>query len=422
MKTILGFLDFYKVTMAYFAWLFYPSAVVKYAFHNRHSHVPLGSIVDLQEVRDRLSHIRQHLRFDEKVRGFIKEQLVKKGANPEWVQQFIEFLARGALPELFIEPNGDQIRIETEGPWPLSIWWETIVLSVANELRVEAEAKIKNLSLEYLMNEGDRLLIEKIGILKDPRYNEVRIMEFGLRRRASQAWQRHVYERLMNELPEGMLMGTSNVELAMEHGQDPHGTMAHELFMVVAAIMYGTGKNELQRRANLLRAQSMVLHQWEVAFGGNLTIALSDTFGTPSFLDIFGPFAKSWQGVRQDSGSSLEFGNTMAHFWRREGITPSTKTIVFSDGLTAVEIVGLDQTFRGMFKRGYGWGTNLTFDFGGLIKPTSNVMKAVSVNGHPTVKLSDTPGKVQGPPGLVKVYQEVFGYDRVKFRNITITY
>lgn len=230
-----------------------------------------------------------------------------------------------------------------------------------------------------------------------------------------------MFERLMNELPPGMLVGTSNTELAMEAGLDAQGTMAHELFMVIAALTYGQ-TDEILRKFRLWDSQGLVLSQWEGAFGGNLTIALSDTFGTPGFLDAFGFFAERWQGVRHDSGSSLEFGNRMLNFWRMMGIAAKTQTVVFSDGLTIHDIIGLETTFKGTFNRVYGWGTNLGFDVGHGIKPISIVMKAVAANGYGTVKLSDTPGKIQGNPDLVKVYKEVFGYERVTHRNIPIIY
>ncbi|WP_394701528.1 hypothetical protein [uncultured Roseibium sp.] len=50
----------------------------------------------------------------------------------------------------------------------------------------------------------------------------------------------------------------------------------------------------------------------------------------------------------------------------------------------------------------FGWGTLLSNDFRGLtagdaLAPFSLVCKAVTANGHPTVKLSDNPNKAMGP-------------------------
>jgi nicotinate phosphoribosyltransferase len=56
----------------------------------------------------------------------------------------------------------------------------------------------------------------------------------------------------------------------------------------------------------------------------------------------------------------------------------------------------------------------LTNDFSGLaagdgLAPFSLVCKAVSANGHPTVKLSDNPNKALGPADQIARYKRVFG-------------
>ena len=56
----------------------------------------------------------------------------------------------------------------------------------------------------------------------------------------------------------------------------------------------------------------------------------------------------------------------------------------------------------------------LTNDFRGLavgdaLAPFSLVCKAVSADGHPTVKLSDNPNKALGPAKEIERYKRVFG-------------
>ena len=70
--------------------------------------------------------------------------------------------------------------------------------------------------------------------------------------------------------------------------------------------------------------------------------------------------------------------------------------------------------FQGRVKVSFGWGTNLTNDFRGLVPedrlaPFSLVCKAVSANGRPTVKLSDNPAKAMGPADQIARYKRVFG-------------
>jgi nicotinate phosphoribosyltransferase len=82
--------------------------------------------------------------------------------------------------------------------------------------------------------------------------------------------------------------------------------------------------------------------------------------------------------------------------------------------LDVEKIVELHQQFLGRVKVSFGWGTMLTNDFRGLTKddalaPFSVVCKAISANGHPTVKLSDNPNKAMGPADEIERYKRVFG-------------
>ena len=101
-------------------------------------------------------------------------------------------------------------------------------------------------------------------------------------------------------------------------------------------------------------------------------------------------------------------------WWKERGEDPREKLVIFSDGLDAEKIVELHQQFAGRVKVSFGWGTMLTNDFKGLTKddrlaPFSLVCKAVSANGHPTVKLSDNPNKAMGPAEEIERYKRVFG-------------
>ncbi len=88
--------------------------------------------------------------------------------------------------------------------------------------------------------------------------------------------------------------------------------------------------------------------------------------------------------------------------------------MIFSDGLDADKIIEPHRQFAGRTRVSFGWGTLLTNDFRGLtpddaLAPFSLVCKAVSANGHPTVKLSDNPRKAMGPEDEIARYKRVFG-------------
>ncbi len=222
--------------------------------------------------------------------------------------------------------------------------------------------------------------------------------EFGTRRRRDYHTQDLVMQGLIRASTDaqgrgwkGKLSGTSNVHFAMKHGIPPVGTVAHEWFMGIASIT-----NDYEH------ANETALRYWVGCFGeGVLGIALTDTFGTPTFLKAFrrtmptpansvtedpktlipgaaspplGPmdgdgskasseersYAQIFQGVRQDSGNPIEFVKIMRDFYDSEGIREK-KTIVFSDSLNielcveymhAAEAAGLAPTF--------GVGTSFT--------------------------------------------------------------
>ncbi len=75
------------------------------------------------------------------------------------------------------------------------------------------------------------------------------------------------------------------------------------------------------------------------------------------------------------------------------------------------------RALRGKANLSIGWGTNLTNDFqdcapagvDGDLAAISLVCKVVEADGRPTVKLSDNPNKVLGPPDEIARYIRVFG-------------
>lgn len=266
------------------------------------------------------------------------------------------------------------------------------------------------------------------------------VSEFGTRRRRDYHTQALVFRGLVKAKKEGekrglsgKISGTSNVHLAMRFNIPPIGTVAHEWFMGIAAITqdYKTAT----RRA---------LSYWSGCFGaGVLGIALTDTFGTPAFLDAFAQklpdlpaippwapasdpavfaenqsnktFAQTFAGVRQDSGDPAEFVKLMREFYDRQGIKEQ-KTIVFSDSLN------LELCFEykkiadeAGFQPTFGIGTYLTNDFvhkgtDRKSTPLNIVIKLSSANGNPAVKISDNVGKNTGDKSTVEKVKELLGY------------
>jgi nicotinate phosphoribosyltransferase len=155
---------------------------------------------------------------------------------------------------------------------------------------------------------------------------------------------------------------------------------------------------------NPLDGHTTMLQDWQNHYRGDLSIALTDTFGSEFFFTDFTPEqAQQWRGVRHDSGDPIAFGERVIDFYQELNIDPASKTIVFSDGLDINTIEQLADHFKDRIQLLFGWGTSLTNDLG---LPSNNiVMKATQVNGVDTVKLSDDNGKHTGPEQLVSRYQ-----------------
>ncbi|HTK60034.1 MAG TPA: nicotinate phosphoribosyltransferase [Candidatus Baltobacteraceae bacterium] len=383
--------DFYKFTMAYAVHERWSEVKVRYALRCRTADARLAELVDADALSEQLEHVRT-LKFHDDELEFLRTNPTRPLGG-----EFIELgLGRMRLADVAVAKDGDGLRIEVAGRWFEAILWETYVLSIVNDLYARGLARERGLRPDDLWDEGDRRLNAKIDRLKG---SDVKLVEFGTRRRFCRDWQEHVLNVMTAKLPK-QVVGTSNVVLARRYGLKPIGTMAHELFMVVAAL----APDDAWLRAS----QGLVLDLWQETFGDGLSIALSDTFGADAFFrDFAGERGKLWRGVRHDSGDPFAFGERVIRFYADQRIDPRTKTIVFSDGLDVESVLRLHERFDRRIGVLFGWGTDLTNDVG--LPTLSLVMKVVEAGGRPTVKLSDDAGKHTGPPDEIARYLRVFG-------------
>jgi len=205
------------------------------------------------------------------------------------------------------------------------------------------------------------------------------------------------------------LVGTSNVYIAIETGLKAIGTHAHEWFMF-HAVHYG-----------YTMANYRALENWVKVYDGDLGIALSDTFTTDIFFRTFDKkFAKLFDGVRHDSGDPFEFTKKVVSHYKKLGIDPSTKTIIFSDGLNTDLAIKLHKFCHNFgikvetqhiipkIRRSFGIGTHFTNDVG--VKALNMVIKIVQVKVGDiwvdTVKLSDNPIKHTGTEEEIKLCKQ----------------
>lgn len=401
-------LDHYKLTMGQFVFNRHPDVPVKYAFKNR-TNVKLADIIDERDLRRELD-AAQELKVTAKELDYLRT--LKNNGKKLFNENYLKFLGNITLPDYSLEAKDGNFKLEFPGKWSEAIYWETLALSIMNELYYHTLTK--NFDKEQtneLYKTGKQRLDQKIGILKQN--PDIKYLEFGTRRRFSKAWQDYVVKKLKQENPRQMT-GTSNVYLAMKHNLEPRGTMAHELFMIMPGIMH---KNDDEIRAS----HNQVMREWWDEYGYDLSIALTDTYGSDFFFkDLTKEQAEKWKGLRQDSGSPELFGNKQIKFYEEKGIDPRKKLFVPSDGLCLENITGIQNKFRGKIIPIYGWGTNLTNDFG--LNTLSIVVKAAEANGYGTVKLSDNPAKTIGSRQDVERFMRIFEYDPSKYEYVRCKY
>ena len=390
-------LDWYKLTMGQFVWRHHRDVPVTYTFINRKKDLkhPL-TIIPEAELRKELDAAR-NLKISSPELEYLREsEYIRKGFFED---RFLHFLWTLDLPPYTLKRVNDTYEITVSGKWSEAIWWETIILSIVNELYYRALLEKEGKALAEYWLVGERLLNKKIGILKQ--YPEIKFMDFGTRRRFSRAWHENVLRHTMFELP-NQLLGTSNVDLARRLNLKPGGTIAHAPFMAYAALM---GKDS----KSLVASQKALLENWWQEYGDEGSIALTDTYGSPFFLNEFGSLVlPKWRGTRQDSGDPFEYGERILAKYEELGIDAKKKILVFSDGLDLETMIRLHQQFSSRINVVFGWGTNLTNDLG--LPALSIVMKLSRVGNRSTVKLSDNLAKAMGDPEEIERYKEAFEY------------
>ena len=394
--------DFYKLLMCQSVFRNHPNTQVTFSLINRTKTIRLAELVDEGELREQLDHIRS-LRLTRGESTWLRGNTFY-GKRQMFTPAFMEWFENLQLPPYHLEKNDGQYELTFEGTWPEVMLWEIPALAVIMELRSRAVLKdMGKFELQVLYARAMTKLWEKVDQLKP--LQDLRVADFGTRRRHSYLWQDWCVQAMMEGLGKNFT-GTSNCRIAMMREIEAIGTNAHELPMVYAALA--------DSDTALRQSPYDVLADWHEEHDGNLRIILPDTYGTAGFLKGAPDWLAGWTGIRVDSGDPATGAETAIDWWKSRGEDPREKLVIFSDGLDVDKIKELHQQFAGRCRVSFGWGTMLTNDFKGLVDndalaPFSLVCKAVQANGRPTVKLSDNPRKAMGPLDEIGRYKRVFG-------------
>ncbi len=393
--------DFYKLLMCQSVFRNRPNTHVKFSLINRSTDVPLAKLIDEGELREQLDHIRS-LSLSRGESTWLRGNMFY-GKRQMFRSDFMEWFENLRLPPYHLERKGDQYELTFEGKWHEVMLWEIPALAVLMELRSRAVInEMGRFELQVLYARAMTRVWEKIERLRE--VPDLSIADFGTRRRHGFLWQDWCVQAMIEGLG-ARFTGTSNCLIAMRREVEAIGTNAHELPMVYSALA--------ENDADLAQAPYDVLSDWHEEHDGNLRILLPDTYGTQGFLDRAPDWLAGWTGIRIDSGDPALGAESAIQWWQSRGEDPSTKRVIFSDGLDVGKMEDLQARFAGRVQISFGWGTLLTNDFRDLVPndrlaPFSLVCKAVSANGKPTVKLSDNPEKAMGPADEIARYKRVF--------------
>ena len=408
--------DFYKLLMLQFIWKNFPKIHVTSEVTNRTVSVRLAEQIPMAMLVDQMEHVRG-LKFRRSEIIWLAGNTFY-GTRSIFEPAFLDWLENDfRLSDYVVSEQDGQLVVRFEGLWTEVTMWEVYGLALVSEMKSRAALSTLNeLELDVLYARAKTKLWEKIERLRA--VPEVRISEFGTRRRHSFLWQEYVVE-VMRVALGASLSGTSNTFLAYKHDLEAMGTNAHELPMAMAALADGDEA--------LHQSQYRVLELWRRSYGGELLIMLPVTFGSTQFLEGAPDWVADWTGQRCDSKDPFVAGDEYVAWLLRRGRDARKKRLIASDGLDIDDILRLHEYFHGRIRFSAGWGTLLTNDFRGChprgetgLDPISLVCKLMTVEGRPAVKLSDNARKATGPEEEIDRYRRVFGSVAVEGALVTV--
>lgn len=339
---------------------------------------------DVQFTSEMVEEIRAQIQAYCKLR-FTEDELQYLD-NIKWIKgSYVDFLRLWSprYEDFTITTDGEcGLSIEVAGTWLNTSMYEIPTLAIVNEVYFRMQYDYN----ELLDSFKERLDV-KFENLKSGHWYAGTFSEFGLRRRLSAEAQSLVVEKFshLNDTKHSpsRFIGTSNVYLAKKFGLTPVGTMAHEWIMCT-----GQGNH----KHNPAYSNWYALDAWIKEYGVLNGIALTDTITTDCFLRDFQlTYATLFSGVRHDSGDPCEWGEKMINRYRKLGIDPKTKTLLFSDSLDFERADALWHHFHNDINVAFGIGTYLSNDT--KVSPLNIVMKVTKCNGMDVAKISDTDGK-----------------------------
>lgn len=355
--------DMYTFSCQYYILHTYPRAEVRYAFFDRNNtRYPEGFGELLQE---QINGMKDVIITEEEI-AFMKRKIY---FLPDWYYNFLRGY-RFNPSEVHIHQDGcGYLSIVIEGPWYSTIMWEMPILSTISELMHILNGDMRLVNLDTVFQEA----FEKGKKLID---NGVSWSDMGTRRRFSFEVQREVIRGLkvaqeavketVNTSKLGKFIGTSNVWFAKEFDLGIIGTLSHQVVCFEECV------------SGVFECNYQVMDKWSQCYDGNVGIYLYDGFGDKVFFNNLSKrLAKTFDGLRVDSGDEKEQTEKIIAKYTSLGIDPSTKAIVYSNALTVDKAIELHKWVNGRMKDSVGMGTHLCADVSYLWCETLGIPMAI---------------------------------------------
>lgn len=365
--------DMYKFSMGQTIFHQFTSYKTTWTFKCRNKDVHFSEEM-VEEIRQQIAAFCG-LRFTEEELDYLDNITWIKGSYVDflrlWQPRYEEFTITTDAP--------CGLSIEAAGTWLNTTMYEIPILAIVNEVYFR-------MAYDYdeLLEQFKTRLSQKVEMLEKNKYRLNTFSEFGLRRRLSAQAQEIAVEALTNlKDTDSKFIGTSNVYLAKKYNLKPIGTMAHEWIMCT-----GQGNH----KHNPAYSNWYALDAWVKEYGILNGIALTDTITTDCFLRDFQlTYATLFSGVRHDSGDPYEWGEKMIAHYKKLGIDPGTKTLLFSDSLDFEKATQIYDHFKDKVQVAFGIGTFISNDTN--VSALNIVMKTTKCNGMDVAKISDIAGK-----------------------------
>lgn len=381
--------DLYSYTVQYYILQTYPRAEVRYSFFDRnHTKYPEGFGKLLQEQIDGMKDVV----ITEAEIAFMKSKIY---FLPDWYYDFLRGYRFNPSEVHIFQDQSGYLSITIEGKWYSTIMWEMPILSTISELMHTINGDIDKVDWDA---EYDKAYDKGIKAFT----NGLLLSDMGTRRRFSFQNQSIVLKGLkdayesLGDNASGKFVGTSNVWFAKEFDLTPIGTMSHQIVCAEECV------------SGVFECNYQVMDKWSKCFNGDVGIYLPDAFGHTVFLDNFSKrLAKTFDGLRIDSGDEKEETEKIITKYLSLGIDPAAKAIVYSNALTIDKAIELHKWLNGRMKDSFGIGTHLCAQVtnmeSGEFFPYSNIV--IKLIGFritelrrwlDAVKLSNDKGKTLG--------------------------